>query len=276
MTSWTTCGNGSSQPARTRYPYYDNLLLPRHMLNPGHIPYTPSESTVSTVPPELHQHPDSGEGHSVIQALQTGLAIAEDSLQMKQRVIKQLEDSLQIKQATVDQLEGRIKQMENKQQGYKEKVEKLECDLASLRAEQEKSAIIAPKRIELRSATWRHNAIGIFDGRATFLISSSETFNMLSYPNDLVSFQSTTFQNKYLSADPSDFSRESSFGGNVTLCDRYDSKAMFRLHRTESGMVYIELLDFPGHFLKGVGYSGGGIKTVNSKIAEALFELIEK
>ncbi|KAF8454844.1 hypothetical protein BDZ91DRAFT_747031 [Kalaharituber pfeilii] len=255
-----------------RYPYYDNLLLARHTLSPGPTPYTPSECTVSAGPAESHQRPDSEEGHFVIKTLQAGLAIAEESLQTKQRIIKQLEDSLQMKQAMVDQLEGCMKQMENKQQEYKEKVEKLECDLASLRAEQGKSANIASKLVAVK--WYNTNIVGISSDQAAIMTrNSGETFNILRHPNHLVSFQSTTFPNKYLSVDPSDVFTASSFGGKVKLCDSCCSKSMFRLH--DAGVVYIEPLDFPGHFLNG-SYDEGGIKTVNSKIPDALFHPIEK
>ncbi|KAF8460831.1 hypothetical protein BDZ91DRAFT_412271 [Kalaharituber pfeilii] len=98
-----------------RKPYRDNLSLSQHrdrLFTPDASRYASSEYTVTSGYIEEQQHPEQSEDNVTMEALSTKLAIAEDSAQTKQTIIKYLEDSLQMKQTIINQLEARIKGME--------------------------------------------------------------------------------------------------------------------------------------------------------------------
>ncbi|KAF8464290.1 hypothetical protein BDZ91DRAFT_783716 [Kalaharituber pfeilii] len=125
-----------------RKPYRDNLSLPQHrdqLVTPDASRYASSGYTVTSGYIEEQQHPEQSENKVTMEALRTKLAIAEDSAQTKQTIIKHLEDSLQMKQTIINQLEARIKGMERaleeNELRYESEKKQLELDLKEVRQE---------------------------------------------------------------------------------------------------------------------------------------------
>ncbi|KAF8464289.1 hypothetical protein BDZ91DRAFT_783715 [Kalaharituber pfeilii] len=125
-----------------RKPYRNNISLPQHrdqLFTPDTSHYASSEYTVTPGCIEEQQHLEQSEDKVTLEGLSTKLAIAADSVQTKQTIIKHLEDSMQMKQTIINQLETRIKGMEQELEEnklrHKEEKKQLELDLNKVQQE---------------------------------------------------------------------------------------------------------------------------------------------
>ncbi|KAF8464294.1 hypothetical protein BDZ91DRAFT_795878 [Kalaharituber pfeilii] len=115
-----------------RKPYRDSLSLrvSDGLFTPGTFSYTSSECRVTAGCIEGQQHAEQSEDKVTMEVLSTRLAIADDSVQTKQTIIKNLEDSLQTKQTMIKHLEDSlqtkqtiINQLEVRAKGMEQELE---------------------------------------------------------------------------------------------------------------------------------------------------------
>ncbi|KAF8444162.1 hypothetical protein BDZ91DRAFT_754496 [Kalaharituber pfeilii] len=170
-----------------------------------------------------------------VQALQTKLTIAEDSLQTKQILINELQDH--------------IKDLERQQEKYEQRVQgekrQLELDLATIKSEHEKCCNLMPAHVAIKSVNLGEKYLQMRNDRVQVAksIGTLETFELLRHPNGMVSFKSTAFPNLYLSAEAS------KAGGSVTCSNTCGSREKFWINWANNARVGIEPVDFKGRFL---------------------------
>ncbi|KAF8462109.1 hypothetical protein BDZ91DRAFT_797385 [Kalaharituber pfeilii] len=224
-----------------RKPYRDNLLLSRSLSTPGGTSrYTPSECTITEYLAE-EQQPHYSEDQS-LQVLHTNLTIAEDSLRTKQITINQLQDR-------ITRMEQQHREYEQRVQGEKQQLER---DLATIRAEHEKSRNLKPTYVAIKSGHWGEKYIQMTNDRVRVAksIGPTETFELVRHPNGMVSFKSTCFPDTYMSAEAFNVRPGvRNYGGSVTCSNTCGSREKFWIHWPADARVGIEPVDFPGRFL---------------------------
>ncbi|KAF8464304.1 hypothetical protein BDZ91DRAFT_849816 [Kalaharituber pfeilii] len=216
-----------------RKPYRDAFVLGRGNENYGASTtrYTPSESTITTAPAEQQHQSVFSED---IQVLQTKLAIVECALETQEASINQLQEGIQ-----------------KNQQRAEEENRKLHSVHATIRAEHELSPHTGRTRIVLKVAHWVCRFIGAQDQtNVAMQLNQMQVFTLLSHPNGMYSFETTTTPIAYLSAEGPDVRAvENDVGGAVTFSAECGSREKFWFHDVGNARLYIEPVDFPGRFL---------------------------
>ncbi|KAF8458734.1 hypothetical protein BDZ91DRAFT_742885 [Kalaharituber pfeilii] len=238
-----------------RKPYRENLVFARGqaLITPSSTHYAPSEYTVTAghVGEEGQEQPKPCED---IEVLRTKLAIAEDSLQMKQMLLLQLEGRIKTMNQEMEdnreRLEGEKRQLEldlknrdQEHQAYKRETEdkrrQWEQHLASIRPEYEEDK---PTQISLESAFHPETFIAVAGEEVTADSRSSPNtiFTLLKHQDGTVSFQTSGHPIAYLSADCS----------CIVISNTCGSREKFSLHNWSSpGKVAIESRHFARRFL---------------------------